>query len=60
MPDIGGGIGRALSGLGEGIGRAAETALESLGSSLASIPGGPIWLVVLAVLVAGGWILAKR
>lgn len=60
MPDIGGGIGRALSGLGDGIGRAAANALEGVGGAFASIPGGPIWLVVLAVFVVGAWVLAKR
>jgi hypothetical protein len=60
MPDIGGGIGRALSGLGDSIGRAATGALEAFGESLATIPGGPIWLVVLAVLLGGAWILARR
>ena len=60
MPDIGGSIGDALSGMTDSIGRAAGAAVEGVVNAFVTIPGGPIWLVVLAVLVAGAWILAKR
>jgi hypothetical protein len=58
--DLGRSVGDAISGAGESFGNALAGAVDGTIRSFGSIPGGPIWLVVLAVVVVGGWMLAKR
>jgi hypothetical protein len=57
--DLGRSVGDSLSNLGEGIGDAVAGAAAGIGGAFASIPGGALWLVVLAVIVVVGWRLAR-
>jgi hypothetical protein len=57
--DLGRGIGDSLSNLGAGIGNAVEGALAGIGGAFASVPGGPLWLVALGVIVVVGWRLVR-
>jgi uncharacterized BrkB/YihY/UPF0761 family membrane protein len=57
--DLGRSVGDSLSSLGEGIGDAVAGAAAGIGGAFGSVPGGALWLVVLAVVVVVGWRLAR-
>ncbi|HSK51695.1 MAG TPA: hypothetical protein VLA44_03000 [Clostridia bacterium] len=59
MGDLGRSVGDSLSGLGEAIGDTVAGAVAGIGGAFASVPGGALWLVVLAVVVVVGWRLAR-
>lgn len=59
MGDLGRSVGDGLSNMGDGIAKAIGSAADGIGGAFASIPGGALWLVVLAVVVVVGWRLAR-
>lgn len=59
MGDLGRSVGDGLSNMSDGIAKAIGSAADGIGGAFASIPGGALWLVVLAVVVVVGWRLAR-
>lgn len=61
MDDLGRSVGDSISNAFTNVGHAIAGAVDGLIRSLGSIPGGPLWLVVIAaVLVVGAWLVARR
>jgi hypothetical protein len=59
VDDLGRSVGDGLSNMGDGIAKAIASAADGIGGAFASIPGGALWLVVLAVVIVVGWRLAR-
>lgn len=60
MGDLGRSVGDAISNAMSNIGDAVAAAIGNAVDGLGGIPGGPLWLLALAVLVGGAWLLARR
>jgi hypothetical protein len=60
MDGLGDAVGGAIS---TAIGRAVDAfgqAVTGVGNAFMTVPGGAAWLVVIAVVVGGAWMLARR
>lgn len=60
MDDLGRSVGDSISNAFSGIGEAIAAAFDGIVRSFSSVPGGAAWLVVLAVLVVGAWVVVRR